>query len=220
MSPALLTDMETYTQQRKAGRVRLQQPVPAAADGERAYVVDVSVSGVRLSHKGFFSHGTKHDVEFEWDGKPIRFVGEIRWTRADRESSRGVYQSGIAIANIRTDYEKALRGLIEKCVDRALDEQKANAYDVPPIAASVTRREDNQLYTRHEFVHGVWRKLTTSDPQQPHAGFTVPSTESRTQVEMLRAAYEVADHSMRQVIRRLAQISIDENAVPPRRSTP
>jgi hypothetical protein len=219
--PAFFYGMETYTRQRKIERVRLRQPVPAVADGERAYVVDASVRGVRLSHKGLFSQGTKHDVEFEWDGKPIRFVGEIRWTRADRESSRGgVYQSGIAIADIRTDSEQALRGLVEHCVERALDAQKANARGVPPLAASFTRSERSQFYTRHEFVHGVWRKMTTSDGWQPQSGFTVPTTESRTQVEMLRAAYEVADDSMRHVIRQLAQLSIDDRGSPSGRYTP
>ena len=213
--------METYSRPRKIGRVRLNRPVPAVADGERAYVVDASVRGVRLSHTGLFSQGTKHDVEFEWDGRPIRFIGEIRWTRADREASRGgVYQSGLQIADIKTDSEQALRGLVEHCVERALDEQKANAHGIPPVAPSFMKSEQSQLYTRHEFVHGVWRKMTTSDARQPHSGFTVPSTESRTQVEMLRAAYEVADASMRQVIRRLAQLSIEENAAPARRYTP
>jgi hypothetical protein len=212
--------METYTRQRKIERVRLQRPVPAVADGETAYVVDASVNGVRLSHKGFFSQGTKHDVEFEWDGQPIRFVGEIRWTRAERVSSRGVYQSGIKIANIRTDSEKALRGLVEHCVERALDEQKANARGVPAAAPSFTPADQGQLYTRNEFVHGVWRKMTTSDARQPDSGFTVPATESRTQVEMLRSAYEVADVSMRQLIRRLADISINEKAVASRRYIP
>ncbi|HEX9500086.1 MAG TPA: PilZ domain-containing protein [Thermoanaerobaculia bacterium] len=220
-SPAFLIVMETYPRERKIGRVTLQQPAPAVADGERAYVVDASVRGVRLSHQGFFSQGTKHDVEFEWDGKPIRFVGQVRWTRADREESRsGVYQSGIEIADIRTDSEQTLRGLVERYVERALDEQKANARGVPATVPSSVRSDQGQLYTRHEFVHGVWRKMTTPDSRQPLAGFTVPSTESRTQVEMLRAAYEVADISMRQVIRRLAQISIDENAAPMRRYTP
>lgn len=214
-------DMETYTRERKIGRVRLQQPVPAVADGERAYVVDASVHGVRLSHAGRFSPGTKHDVEFHWDGKPIRFVGEIRWTRADRESSLGsVYQSGFEIADIKTDSERTLRNLVEHCVERALDEQKANARGVPALAPSFTKNDQSQHYTRHEFVHGVWRKMTTSDSRQPLSGFTVSSTESRTQVEMLRAAYEIADVSMRQVIRRLAELSIDENAVPSRRYTP
>ena len=212
--------METYTRPRKIERVRLQQPVPAKAGGETAYVVDASVHGVRLSHTGWFSQGTKHDVEFEWDGRPIRFVGEIRWSRADREARNGVYQSGIEIAKIPSDSEQALRGLIEHCVERALDEQKANARGAPPLAASFTRRIPTQTYTRHEFVRGVWRKMTSADPRQPESGFTVPSTESRTQVEMLRSAFEVADTSMRQVIRRLAEISIDENAVAARHYTP
>ena len=221
MSPAFFKAMETYTRPRRIERIRLQQPVPAVADGENAYVVDASVRGVRLSHKGFFSQGTKHDVEFEWEGQRIHFVGEIRWTRANRESSRGgVYQSGIEIANIRTDSEKALRGLVERCLERALGEQKENARGVPSAAATYKQSDQNQLYTQHEFVHGMWRKMTTQDARQPHSGFTVPTTESRTQVEMLRAAYEVADASMRQVIRRLAQISIDENAAPSRRDTP
>jgi hypothetical protein len=219
--PAFFMGMETYSRQRRIERVRMQQPVPAVADGERAYVVDASVNGVRLSHTGLFSQGTKHDVEFEWDGKAIRFVGEIRWTRADRGSSRdAVYQSGIAIADIKTDSERALRGLVERCVERALDEQKANARGVPAPDAGFTKSEQAQLYTRHEFVHGVWRKMTSTDSRQPQSGFTVASTETRTQVEMLRAAYEVADVSMRQVIRRLAQLSIEDSAEPLRRYTP
>jgi len=213
-------DMETFTRERKIGRVRLQQPVPAMADGERAYVVDASVHGVRLSHTGRFSPGTKHDVQFEWAGKPIQLVGEIRWTRAHREASRdGAYQSGLVIADIKTDSERALRGLVEHCVERALDEQKANARGVP-LASSFVEKDQPSLFTRHEFIHGVWRKMTTSDSRQPLSGFTISSTESRTQIEMLRAAYEVADISMRQVIRRLAELSIDENAVPSRRYTP
>ena len=221
MSPAPFIGMETYTQQRKIERVRLQQPVPAEADGESAYVVDASVRGVRLSHQGFFSQGTRHDIEFEWQGQPIRFVGEIRWTRAERDYSRaGAYQSGIEIANIRTDSQRVLRGLVESAVERALDEQKANARGVPPTTEKVPQRDRTQTYTRHEFVHGVWRKLTTTDPRQPLDGFTVPSNETRTQIEMLRSAYEVADASMRQVIRRLADISINEHAVQSRRYTP
>jgi hypothetical protein len=221
MCHALFNTMDTYGRQRKIERVRLQQPMPAVADGERAYVVDASVHGVRLSHTGLFPQGTKHDVQFEWDGKPIRFVGQIRWTRPDRDASRsGAYQSGFEIADIKTDSERALRGLVEHWVERALDEQKANARGIPALAPSFTETEQTHMYTRHEFVHGVWRKMTTADSRQPTSGFTVASTDSRTQVEMLRAAYEVADASMRQLIRRLAQISVEDSAVASRRYTP
>lgn len=213
--------MEIYTLERKIGRVRLQKPVPAVADGERAYVVDASVHGVRISHTGFFPHGTKHDVEFEWDGRPIRFEGEIRWTRADRGPSRaGVYQSGLEISNILTDSETALRGLVEHCVERVLREQRANAHGLPPRDTSLDKREDPSLYTRHELVNGAWRKIATADPHQPQSGFTVPVAESRTQVEMLRSAYEVADTSMRQVIQRLARLSIEEHFAAWRRNIP
>lgn len=207
--------------QRRIERVTLLQPVPAVVNGEHVYVTDASTAGVRLSHSSLFPQGTKCDVAFEWDGKPIEFVAQQRWTKLQRGSSKSGYQSGFEIASIDEGSNVALRTLIESYVERALDEQKANAKGIPPAAPSSVQSGKTAQYVRHELLHGVWRKMTTTDSRQPQVGFTVAATESLHQVELLRAAYSVADPSMREMIRKLAEMSIEHpDGMPARRYKP
>jgi hypothetical protein len=210
-----------FEQARRIQRVTLPHPLQALACGETAYVVDASTRGVRLSHADLLPPGSDCKVAFEWEGRPVQFVAHLRWTKAQRGNARGTYQSGFEIASIPFDSASALRGLVRECVERALDEQKANAHGVPPLAPSYVRPESTGLYAKHEWIDGVWRKTRTTDPEQPRSGFTVPSNESRHQVVMLRSAYEVADAPMRDMIRRLAAMSIaDAPSVAARRYEP
>jgi hypothetical protein len=215
---ALFTGMDS---QRRIERVTLHQPVPAVVDGEHVYVVDASTRGIRLSHSSLFPQGAKCEVAFEWDGKPIEFVARQRWTKLQRNSSRSGYQSGFEIASIDDGSNVALRTLIESYVERALDEQKANAKGIPPLAPSSIQSGMATLFVRHELVQGVWRKMTTTESRQPQMGFTVSSTESIHQIDLLRAAYSAADPSMRDMIRKLAELSIEHSdGMPARRYKP
>jgi hypothetical protein len=194
---ALLACME---EQRRTGRVTLQQPVPAVVDGKHVYVVDVSTRGVRLSHSGLFPQGAECGVAFEWEGKPIEFVALQRWTRLQGSSSKSRYQSGFEIASIDNSSNAALSTFIQWCAERAVG--------IPVAVPNATQSGSTPLYVRHELVHGVWRKVPTTDSHQPHNGFTVPSAESITQVDLLRAVY-AADPSMRDVIRKIAKLSVE-----------
>lgn len=200
-------------------RVTLLQPVAARVCGERGYVVDASVSGIRLSHSTLFSERKPCPVVFDWQGMPIEFIAQLKWTKLQRE--KNLYQSGFEIQRIDDGSNAALHNLIEACIERALDEQKANARGVPPVAAASQLPPRQPLYVRHELVHGVWRKITTTEPRQPESGFTVVATESIHQVDLLRAAYTAADAAMREMIRRIAELSITHpEAIPVRRYTP
>ncbi len=216
-----MTVETTFDRPRRIQRVTLLQPVPGTAGGERVQVVDASTRGVRLTHRSLFPQGVKCDVAFQWDGAPIEFVGQVRWTKLQRSAGTPVYQSGFEIAAIDGRSRRTLRGLIESCVERALDEQKANAHGIPPLAVASVPSGQATLFVRHEFVNGVWLKTTTSDSRQPPSGFTISADESRAQAQMLRSAYEVADYSMRQTIRRLAELSISNpDRIPTRRYVP
>ena len=168
-------------EQRRTERVTLQQPVAAVVNGEHVYVMDASTRGVRLSHPNLIPQGAKCEVAFEWDGKPIHFVGQQRWTKPQAGSASG-YQSGFEIASIDSGSNSALYTLVQ------------SAKETP--------------YVCHELVHGVWRKNFSTDSRQPPTGFTVRTTESAHQVDLLRAAYMVGDPKMRDTIRRIAELSI------------
>ncbi|HEY8131338.1 MAG TPA: PilZ domain-containing protein [Thermoanaerobaculia bacterium] len=169
-------------EQRRTERVTLQQPVPAVVNGEVVHVVDASMQGVRLSHSNLIPQGAKCEVAFEWDGKPIHFVGLQRWTKPHAGAATSGYQSGFEIASIDSGSNAALYTLVQSAKET--------------------------LYVRHELVHGVWRKNFTTDTRQPITGFTVRKTESAHQVDLLRAAYMVGDLKMRDTIRRIAELSI------------
>jgi hypothetical protein len=214
-----------FDDHRRVMRVNLLQPVIGVAGEERIYILDASLGGVRVSHRTLFAPRADCNIGFEWDGVPIDLVGTVRWTKLQRLGSaayaKTIYQSGLEIAVIGPDAQMGLRSLIAAHVERALDEQKANAKGIPPIAAQSVQKGGSAIYARHEFVRGTWRKLMTSDPAQPVSGFTLSSEEPREQVELLRSAYVTADANMRTVIQKLAELSIaNPDSIPTRRYTP
>src|SRR5439155_25366613 len=109
--------------------------------------------------------------------------------------------------------------LIERLVGRARREPKASATGVPPATEAPGKTRRAQLYPRHALVHRSWRKTTTSAPQQTESGFTVPLNESPQHIELLRAAYAVADPPTQSMIRRLAELSITTPEITTRRHT-
>ncbi len=122
---------------------------------------------------------------------------------------------------IATDRSRAvLRALIEAHVVRALEEQKANAKGIPPLPVQSVRSRQPAAFARHEFMNGLWRKITTNDVRQPIYGFTIAAEHPSNEVEMLRAAYTAADDPTRNVIRKLAELSVTNDEPPMRRYTP
>ncbi len=205
---------------RRIERVTLGHPIMAFASGEPVQIVDASVRGVRLTHENLLAQRDRCAIAFDWKGQEIEFVGRVRWTRAQRDSPKPGYQSGLEISAIDEQSTSALRTLIQSYVERALEEQKANARGVPPATESQAQTGRAPLYVRHELVYGIWRKTTTTEPRQPESGFTVLVGESPHQVDLLRAAYSAADRQTRDMIRALAELSLSNPDDAPRRFIP
>ena len=209
---------------RRVQRVTLMHPLVGMADGERVYVVDASLTGVRMLHARLFRPQAGCSVAFSWDGKPIQLEGNVRWTKPRvgwGDASRSSYQSGVEIATIRPQAHFTLQELVESHIERALDERKANARGIPPIVVQSVQSGRTSTYARHELVGGGWRKTITGDPAQPTSGFTVSVQHTHDEVEMLRAAYVSADPTMRGVIQRMAQISVSNpDGIPTRKYSP
>jgi len=207
-------------EERRIARVSLAKPIEAMACGKSVHIVDASVRGVRLWHSTLFSEQKECPVAFDWEGKQIEFVAQLRWTKLQR--GKNLYQSGFEIEEIDLLSKLALRSLVESSVRRALDEQKANARGIPPppVERKPAQGGRTHLYARHELVNGIWQKSTTEDPRQPASGFTVAGNETPHQIDLLRAAYAAADRPMQEMIRRLAELSILHPETSPRRYNP
>jgi hypothetical protein len=216
-----------FVERRRVQRVKLLEPLRGTINDTRVFVVDVSLRGVRVAHQDHLG-GAGEDVTLQtaWDGHTIILDCRITRTKMHRAAetamAKTLYHSGLAIVNPRAESAKTLRDLIQVHILRALDEQKANARGVPPIAAQSTQKTQPTHYTRHEFFGGRWRETDTTDASQPSNGFTVSASHSPEEVSMLRSAFERAESpAAREMIRQMAKLSISSaEGVPSRRFMP
>lgn len=215
------------TERRRVQRVRLPQPLRATIDGIRVFLVDVSLRGLRVMHQDEIGRvASACIVRSEWDGRPLELHCSIVRTAlhrsADNSGTRAVYHSGLIITRAVGVSSVTLRRLVEHHVERALDEQKANARGIPPLAAQSVQTGVASAFVRHEYRLGRWREVTTHSPEQPDHGFTIAAHTTPSEVEMLRKAYEKAKTANDlAVIRRLAEMSVSTaEVVQARRYTP
>jgi hypothetical protein len=61
---------------------------------------------------------------------------------------------------------------------------------------------------RHELSGDFWRATPTTDPKQPRTGFTVAADLPEREVNMLRQTYAVSDLDGREMIRKMAALSV------------
>lgn len=75
------------------------------------------------------------------------------------------------------------------------------------LASSPIVRE--QGFITYFLVRGKWTKRWTSDPVQPENGFTVSAREPHDQIEMLCQQFRGSDRQGRDLIRKLAELSVE-----------
>ncbi len=220
------SDSDPKADRRRYARVKLLQPLKGRIGASTVFVVDASRCGIRIAHQD--SIGRLEEactLEFKWEGHHLRLECRIKRTdlekRARSKTEKTLYHSGLAIEESVGEADGILRRMIEECVLRALDEQRANARGIPAIAAQSFQTGKSTEFLRCEFLNGQWRATRTKDPEQPKAGFTVSADEEPSKVDMLRTSYEAADIDGRQLIRTFAALSISKaEGIPTRRYTP
>jgi hypothetical protein len=216
----------TEFERRRVQRVKLLEPLAGRVSGQRAFILDISRNGVRVAHQDRLgATGDRLPIEFEWDGQFIALEGALTHTRLHQTGSapysRSVYHSGFTITSIAPRSAQALRELIAWYVERALDEQKANARGIPAAAAQSFQTGTGRDFVRHIYIGGAWRETHTTESVQPLHGFTISANESADEVQMLRSAWEAGDAAARAVIRKMAALSISRaEGIPTRRYTP
>lgn len=217
---------DKMTERREFARVKLIQPLRGRVGTTVVYIVDVSLSGIRVAHQEQIpTVNSPCTITFEWDGQPVKLNCTVKRTRVERLARKALektlYHSGLEIVEKAGASEFVLRRLIEDCVTRALDEQRANARGIPAIAAQSFQTGKGSELMRCELVNGHWKSSKTTDPEQPENGFTISADEDQSKVDMLRAAFESGDAEGRRLIRTFAALSISKSeGIPTRRYTP
>ena len=207
---------------RRVERVHMVSPLPAEVRGERVFILDASLRGFRIAHEKPFGRAETIPLHFDFEGERISADCHVVRTTTERVGREGaertIHHSGLEILS---DPPPALRKFIEFHVARALDEQKANARGIPPLVFSTAQTGKGMRFVRHEWIGGAWRQLPTSDPKQPRHGFTVSEDLTDAEVRMLQETWQRGDFSARDMLRKMAEISISNpDGIPTRRYMP
>lgn len=215
------------TERRRVQRVQLIKPLRATLGRARVFVIDLSMRGVRIAHQEDIGRvASACELRTEWEGTRFQLQCQLVRTAlhraADTATGNTLYHSGLLITGMNEHAQSVVRTLIAHHVERALDEQKANARGIPPHAAHGSQPNAPSTFVRHEYTGGRWREVRTPAPNQPDNGFTISAEHSPSEVEMLRRAYEsAATNNDRAIIRRFAALSLSTGEpVPIRRYQP
>jgi hypothetical protein len=218
--------VEPVEERRKYQRVTLVRPLAARIGSARVFLLDASLSGIRIAHQGNIpAEGSTCSVVFDWDGIPVslgcRITRSALHKVARGAGEKSVYHAGMEIIRAGDAAIRTLREMIAGLVARALDEQKANARGIPAVAALSFQTGKGDLFLRYELVSGAWRHSETARPEQPKHGFTISAEESREHIAMLCETFVAADADSRTLIKLMAELSISKaEGIPTRRYSP
>lgn len=206
--------------------MKLLEPLPGRIGAQRVFILDVSRTGMRVAHQeAIGGPGEQCTVEFEWDARRVALECTLRHSQVQRIGTaayaRSIHHSGFTIVAGSPGSEEVLREMIARHVERALDEQKANARGIPATAAQSFQSGKATEYVRHLYDGGRWQAWQTTDARQPPNGFTLSAAHTESELAMLRAAWEAGDGADRATIQRMAELSISRaEGIPTRRYTP
>lgn len=210
---------------RRYGRIRLDAPLAARFDHTPVRVIELSITGFRVAHEGRLQPGHEGELTIEWDGRRFSFhcslVRSTLWRLAKNLGERSLYHSGLRIVGIIEDGDRVLRELVADRIIRALEEQKANARGIPPLAAYMYQPGKGELFRRCELINGHWRKSETIRAVQPPNGFTISAEVDPHHVDLLCQTWERTTLEGRRLTQLLAELSISQTeGVPTRRYVP
>jgi hypothetical protein len=216
---------EVREDRRRYGRIKLEEPLRARFGDTPVRVMELSVTGVLVTHEGKLPVGETRSLLAQWQGELLEMdcvvIRSALQRLAKNLGERSIYQSGLRIVGFTNEGFVRLRNVIGERIMRALEEQKANARGIPPLAAYMYQPEKGELLRRCEFIDGVWRKTETIRAQQPPNGFTISAEVDPYHVEMLCETWENTTAEGRRLTQLLAELSISTTeGIPTRRYVP
>lgn len=212
-------------ERRRYGRIRLDDPMRARFGDADVRIIELSVVGFLIAHEGRLDTGTIRHFSVEWQGRTIALECSVARSSLYRLGkslgSKSIYHTGLRIIRFENDGFPRLRELIADRILRALDEMKANARGIPPLAAYMYQPGKGELFRRCELVEGAWRKSETIRPNQPPEGFTISAEVDDEHIDLLCDTWEHTTYEGRRLTQLLAELSISTSeGIPTRRYVP
>lgn len=217
--------LDKRPERRRYGRIRLDESLRARFGELPVRILELSVVGFLIAHEGRVASGTTRRLALLWQGSTIELectiVRSTLYRLAKNLGEKSIYHTGLRIERYEGDDFDRLRAVIFDRILRALEEMKANAKGIPPLAAYMYQPEKGELFRRCELVDGTWRKTETIRARQPENGFTISAEVDPSHVKMLCDAWELTTSEGRRLTQLLAELSISTaEGIPTRRYVP
>ncbi|MFN2441685.1 MAG: PilZ domain-containing protein [Thermoanaerobaculia bacterium] len=199
---------------RRVQRINLAAPLAGRVGGTEVSVTDLSLTGAGVTHQGPFQVGASVQLNFSWNGEKVSLPCTVLRSRlvgfSGGTEKATLYESGLLFEQVAN--QDVLRRMIALRIERAIEEQKANARgeSLPDCRTEEMSPVRDCGYVCLRLEEDRWRRAKTRNPEQPAEGFTVRASEDPDQLDMLCSVYERCDPWMRKMIRILAKISVSE----------
>jgi hypothetical protein len=215
-------------ERRSKQRIQLTRAIAARLGTMSVVILDVTDSGARVEHFTRLDVGRKIRLRFMWQIASIEVEAKVVACRVHRfahgDDGATVYQSGLFFTGFERDSQTMLQEMVTRMVSLSLAEQVANARGLGPVLENempvfregvvATTRIDTKVgrgYLRCTFIDNRrWEKKWSRTPEQPPDGFTLLATEPDDHVNQLCDTYKHCDRHQRELIRVLAQLSVEE----------
>ena len=206
---------------REFQRLRLAKPILAMMDSANALILDIGMRGAFLEHYGVTESGKQFRLSFRWQGEDVHMSCEVVRTAVVRQlagdAKNVLSHTGVHFTKVEGDSGDRLQDLIATFVGRILAAQRANAAgdenhaDSGAILESLgaARRKRSRGYVSYRLRDSRWWRVPTDSPLQPEDGFTVAPWEDEAELETLCRTYEASDEEGRQLIRLVAELSVN-----------
>ena len=198
----------TKKERRKQERLHLVKPIEARFGNYTVRILDLSTSGARIETDDDIAKGTSGILRFAWRKEQVEVTAAIVRAGEGDEGLKFTEESGVVRRLISEANAEIRRAQAANAL--GLREQNVIDGDQTLTAASAAARSLVKGFIVWTWDGKEWtsRKAQTSD--QPTDGFTVAAAESFEQVEQLRKSYEAGDEEGRNLIRRLASLSVSK----------
>lgn len=193
--------------QRQTPRVVLRDPIEATFEGMRVLIVELGPGGAKIEHARRIDLQAKaHLVCGSFD-----LHAQVRHSTVLPAREGVVYHSGLLFIGVTASQREVLMRLLVEEAQRQVVDWEAN------LSGQVKWRPDHgpksavlHRFTCLQLTNAGWNRFATSDPNQPLDGITVSGDTPDEEINLLCTSYEQADPAGRELLRRMATVSILE----------
>jgi hypothetical protein len=194
-------------ERRSRERLHMVRPIDGWFSDYAVRVLDLSTAGARIESDDDIPVGARGLFRFFWRKEQVEVTAEIARSDSEHEGLKFTEESGVVRRLISEANAEVRRAQAANAL--GLREQNVIDGDQTLTAASAAQRS---MMTKGFIVWtwdgSAWSSRKALVPDQPDDGFTVAAAESPDQVDQLRKSYEEGDEEGRNLIRRLAELSV------------